>query len=198
MLVHLEQRIRCIHCSACETVKTEQVPWAAHGSNFTHASEERTACLPQQYSRTAVSNFLRVTRRTVGGIIRRVVDPELNATGGLLDGLKRIGIDELSYRRHHEYVTVVVDHARGVVVWSSKGKNAKTLRAFFEELGPKRCAAIESVTIDMSKAYISAVKETVPEACLVFDRFHVQRLVQGAVDACPCSKARGTSPMPST
>ena len=111
-----------------------------------------------------------------------MVERDHETSGDRLDGLKHIGIDELSYRRHHEYVTVVVDHERGAVVWSSKGKNAETLKAFFEELGPERCKAIESVTIDMSKAYISAVKDKVPRARLVFDRFHVQRLVQDALD----------------
>jgi transposase len=182
MTVHLKYSIRRVHCDACGAVKTERVPWAAPDSGFTHAFEERAAYLAQQSSSTAVSKLLRVTWRTVGRIIRRVVHRELDASGVRLDGLKHIGIDELSYRRHHEYVTVVVDHERGVVVWSSKGKNAKTLKAFFEELGPERCAAIESVTIDMSRAYISVVKDQVPHARLVFDRFHVQRLVQDALD----------------
>ncbi|MCP3996908.1 MAG: ISL3 family transposase [bacterium] len=182
MMVHLRYAIRRVHCDACGTVKTEQVPWSAPGSNFTHAFEERTAYLAQQSSSTAVSKLLRVTWRTVGRIIRRVVQRGLDASGDRLDGLAHIGIDELSYRRHHEYVTVVVDHERGVVVWSSKGKNAETLQAFFEDLGPERCAAIESVTIDMSQAYISVVKDKIPHACLVFDRFHVQRLVQDALD----------------
>ena len=182
MMVHLRYKIRRIHCDACGSVKTEQVPWAAPGSNFTYAFEERTGYLAQQSNSTAVSKLLRITWRTVGRIIRRVVDRALEASGDRLDGLKHIGIDELSYRRHHEYVTVVVDHERGVVVWSSKGKNAETLQAFFDELGPERCAAIESVTIDMSQAYISVVKDKVPLARLVFDRFHVQRLVQDALD----------------
>lgn len=182
MMVHLRYSIRRIHCVACGSVKTEQVPWAAPGSNFTRAFEERTSYLAQQSSRTAVHKLLRITWRTVGRIINHVVDRQLDASGDRLHGLVHIGIDELSYRRHHEYVTVVVDHVRAVVVWSSKGKNAETLRAFFKELGPKRCAAIESVTIDMSKAYISVVKEMIPNARLVFDRFHVQRLVQDALD----------------
>lgn len=183
MTVHLLYAIRRVHCEPCGTVKTEKVAWADAGSNFTRAFEERTAYLAQQSSSTAVSKLLRVTWRTVGRIIRRVVVRELKDRKDPLDGLKHIGVDELSYRRHHEYVTVVVDHERGVVVWASRGKNAATLSAFFEELGEERCAAIESVTIDMSKAFIKAVEEKVPSARLVFDRFHVQRLVQDALDA---------------
>ncbi len=57
-----------------------------------------------------------------------------------------------------------VGHERGAVVWSAPGKNAATLRTFFEELGEEGCAQIESVTTDMSSAYIKAVKEVVPGA----------------------------------
>jgi len=182
MTVRLRYSMRRVHCKKCDGVKTEQVPWAVAGSNFTFAFEERVAYLAQQSSTTAVSKLMRVMWRTVGGIVSRVVPRHLDAEQDRLDGLRHIGIDELSYRRHHEYITVVIDHERGVVVWSSRGKNADTLRAFFDELGPERCAEIESVTIDMSKAFISAVEEKVPNARLVFDRFHVQRLVQNALD----------------
>jgi len=182
MTLHLRYSIRRVHCERCGAVKTEQVPWAAHGGNFTYAFEERTAFLAQQCSQTAVHKLHRVAWRTVGGIVSRVVGRTLGDRDERLDGLKHIGIDELSYRRHHEYITVVVDHEQGKVVWSSKGKSAETLRAFFKDLGPERRAAIETVTIDMSQAYISAVREMVPHARLVFDRFHVQRLVQDALD----------------
>jgi len=97
MTVHLKYSIRLVHCDACGTVKTERVPWAAPDSGFTHAFEERAAYLTQQSSSTAVSKLLRVTWRTVGRIIRRVVHRELEASGDRLDGLKHIGIDELSY-----------------------------------------------------------------------------------------------------
>jgi len=193
MMVHLKYTIRRVHCDSCGTVKTEAVPWAGPGAAFTHAFEERAAYLAQQSSRTAVSELIRVSWRAVGSIIRRVVDRDMEVKGDRLDGLRHIGIDELSYRRHHEYVTVVVDHERGAVVWSSKGKNAETLRAFFEELGPERAAAIESVTIDMSQAYISVVKDVVPHARLVFDRFHVQRLVQDALDETRRDEVRAAS-----
>lgn len=84
--------------------------------------------------------------------------------------------------RHHEYVTVAVDHRRGHVVWAQPGKNADTLKAFFDELGPERCTKLEAVTSDMSAAYIKAVTERSPHAKLIFDRFHVQRLAQDAID----------------
>ena len=182
MFVKLRYAIRRVHCPACAGVKTEQVPWASPGCNFTHAFEERVAFLAQQSSKTAVSKLMRVTWRTVGGIISRVVGRHLDAGEDRLEGLRHIGIDELSYRKHHQYVTVVIDHERGVVVWSQRGKSADTLRAFFEDLGPERCKLIESATIDMSAAYISAVGEMIPDAKMIFDRFHVQRLVQNALD----------------
>jgi len=182
MTVRLHYSIRRVHCTECDGVRTEQVPWAARGSNFTLPFEERVAWLAQQSSNTAVSTLMRVVWRTVGSIVSRVVPRHLDTQEDRLDGLRHIGIDELSYRRHHEYITVVVDHERSVVVWAARGKNADTLRAFFDELGADRCAKIESVTIDMSQAYISAVSEKVPHARLVFDRFHVQRLLQNALD----------------
>ena len=182
MQVRLRYAIRRVRCHRCRGVKTESVPWASPGAGFTTPFEERVAYLAQQCSKTAVSRLMRVAWRTVGEIIRRVVDRHFDEVEDRLDGLRHIGIDELSYRRHHEYVTVVVDHVSGRVVWSMPGKNADTLHRFFDELGPERAAAIESVTIDMSQAYISAVEDRVPKARLVFDRFHVQRLIQNALD----------------
>ncbi len=182
MTLHLQYRILRAHCPSCGTVKTERVPWAALGANFTYAFEERAAYLAQQCSRTAVATLLRTAWRTVGSIIRRVVDRSREEGDDGLDGLRLIGVDELSYRRHHEYVTVVVDHERGRVVWASKGKSAATLKRFFEDLGPERCSQLEAVTLDLSQAYIKAVTEATPEAKLIFDRFHIQRLAQEALD----------------
>jgi transposase len=127
-----------------------------------------------------VATQMRVSWRTVGGIVRRVVGRKLPADR--LDGLLRIGIDELSYRKHHEYVTVIVDHDRQCVVWTAPGKNAATVAKFFEALGPERAGQLKVVTMDMSAAYIAAVKAGAPQAQIVFDRFHVQRLAHDALD----------------
>jgi transposase len=183
-LRYAPRRVRCPRCG----VTTEMVPWADPMSWFTHGFEQTTAYLAQMSSKTVVSTMMRVAWATVGAIIARVVERLL--PGDRLDGLTHIGVDELSYRKHHKYVTIVVDHITGRVVWAREGKNADTLRAFFEELGPARAALIEAVTIDMSQAYISAVSESAKNARIIFDRFHVQKLVQEALDEVRRAEAR--------
>lgn len=188
MTLHLRYAPRRVRCCACG-VTTEMVPWAEPQSWFTRAFEQMVGYLAQNASKAVVSTLLRITWATVGSIIGRIVDRSLPADR--LAGLRRIGIDELSYRKHHKYVTVVVDHDTGRVVWAREGKNADTLKAFFAELGKARCDALEAITIDMSGAYIAAVTECAPNAKLIFDRFHVQRLLQNALDEVRRAEVRG-------
>ena len=190
MRVWLRYRPRRANCHRCG-VTTEMVPWAAHDSWFTWAFEQTTAYLAQQCNRTVVSTMMRIAWATVGSIIRRVVDRL--APADLLDGLTHIGVDELSYRKHHKYVTIVVDHTTGRVVWAREGKNADVLIEFFRELGEARAAQLQAVTIDMSKAYIKAVETMAPKATIVFDRFHVQRLVHDALDELRRSQVRAAT-----
>lgn len=179
MQLHLRYNTRRVKCPTCG-VKVERLPWAETSSWFTRPFEDHVGYLAQRSDKTTISSMMSVAWETVGAIVQRVV--ARRGDRDALDDLTQIGVDELSYRRHHEYVTVVVDHKRGHVVWAHPGKNADTLKAFFEELGPERCAKLEAVTIDMSAAYIKAVTECTPNAQIIFDRFHVQRLAQDAVD----------------
>lgn len=179
MTLRLRYSLRRLKCRLCG-VTVERVPWAGHDTGFTEPFEQLVGWLTQRNDRTSVSSLMRVAWKTVGRIIMRVA--ARLAPGDPLDGLVHIGVDELSYRRHHEYVTIVVDHDRGAVVWAHPGKNADTLKLFFAELGPERNAKLEVVTIDMSAAYIKAVTEASPAAQIIFDRFHVQRLAHDAVD----------------
>ena len=179
MKLHLRAPLRRVRCPRCG-ITTELVPWAQPLSWFTDAFEQTVAYLAQSAAKTVVAEMMRVAWASVGAIVERFVarhrgdDP--------LAGLTHIGVDELSYRRHHEYVTVVVDHIKARIVWAAPGKNAETLRGFFSELGADRCENLKAITIDMSGAYIAAVTEAAPKAKLVFDRFHVQRLAHDALD----------------
>lgn len=190
MLLYLRYDTRRVDCPRCG-VKVELVPWAEPGSWFTRPFEDHVGYLAQRNDKTTISHSMRIAWNTVGTIVRRVV--ARHGDRDPLDQLTHIGVDELSYRRHHEYITVVVDHQRGCVVWAHPGKNADTLKTFFAELGPERCAKLEAVTIDMSDAYIKAVTECSPHAQIIFDRFHVQRLVQDALDEVRRNEVRATT-----
>ena len=170
------RRVRCRHCG----VRVEKVPWAAPGCWFTYAFEDQVAYLAQRTDKTTVCDLMRIAWATVGDIAQRVV--ERRGPDDRLDGLVHIGIDELSVRRHHKYITVVVDHDRSRIVWAGEGKTADAVGAFFDQLGPERCAQIRTVTLDMSRAYAKAVTDACPQATQALDRFHVQRLVHDAVD----------------
>jgi len=82
---------------------------------------------------------------------------------------------------HDRYLTTVVDHGTGGIVWCSAGRNAQTLQAFFDQLGERK-TSIRLVSIDMSGSYQQAVRENIPNAEIAFDPFHVVRLAQRAVD----------------
>src|SRR5512138_962353 len=179
MEVTLRYDLRRVDCGRCGKV-AEMVPWAEHDSRYTRGFEDHVAYLAQRTDQTSVSTSMRIAWRTVGTIVQRVV--ARCRRSDLLDNLEYIGIDELSYRRHHEYLTVVVDHVQQRVVWVSEGKNVATVGRFFDALGAERTARLKCVTVDMSAAYVEAVTSRSPQAQIVFDRFHVQRLVQDALD----------------
>ncbi len=177
--IWLAYALRRVACPACG-IRAEKVPWAAHASRFTSDFAETVAYLAQTMDQTAVTKLMGITWRAVENIVAQVVFERLDANR--FDGVRRIGIDEFSYRKRHHYLTVIVNHDTRRVIWACEGRSAVALSAFFERLGPQRCALIETVTIDMSHAYKKAVTDNLPNAEIVYDRFHVQRIASIAVD----------------
>ena len=181
MKAFLRYTMRRVCCPKC-SVRVEQVPWAESGSRFTKAFENQVAYLAQRCDKTTITRLMRVTWRTVGDIVQRVVVKAGLLSPARFDGLRHIGVDELSYRKHHKYITIVTDHVSGRIVWVGKGKSSETVGMFFKALGTERSAKIESVTLDLSAAFIKGVTENAPQAKMIFDRFHIQRLVHNALD----------------
>lgn len=175
-LLYEPWRVSCRRCG----VRVEEVSWAPHRGRFTYDFEEMAAYLAQVTDQTQVSRLLGISWKTVGSIIERVVARRLDPDR--LAGLRRIGIDEFSYRKRHRYLTIVVDHDRRRVVWAGVGRSAETLGRFFDLLGEQGCRRIELATIDMAGGYIKAIRERLPAAQIVFDRFHVERLALDALD----------------
>jgi transposase len=174
----IECELRRLECPDCG-VHLEAVPWARPGAHHTRDLEDVVAWLAQQMAKTPIAGLLRIGWDTVGRIVERVVAEHLDESR--LDSLVAIGVDEISYRRGQRYLTSVVDHQTGAIVWCSPGRNAATLQAFFTELGDHR-HSIRAVSIDMSGSYAKAIRDSIPEAEICFDPFHVVRLGQRAVD----------------
>jgi transposase len=170
------RRVRCPDCG----VKVEGVAWARPGARHTRDLEDVVAFLAQQMAKTPVARLLRIDWETVGRIVDRVVRDRLD--GERLRGLIAIGVDEVSWRRRHRYLTCVADHHTGGIVWLREGRNAATLQAFFDELGEDGRASIRAVSIDMSAGYEQAVRAALPAAEVCFDPWHVVKLAGEAVD----------------
>ena len=158
------------------------VPWARHASRFVRCFEDQVCWLAVHTSKSAVAELMRVAWRTVGGICERVLAEAERADPGRLDGLRRIGIDEISYRKGQRYLTVVVDHDTGRLVWAAPGANADVLDGFFALLGAKRCARIELISADMGAWIAKAARTACPRAELCLDPFHVVALATEALD----------------
>jgi transposase len=182
-------RVRCPLCG----VRTEAVPWAEAGSRFTRDFEHQVAWLAQQCDLSAVAEYFRVPWSSVRNILRRVVERTWDGDGAL-DGLRVIGVDEISYRRHHKYLTVVVDHLTGRVVWAGKDRKVKTLLRFFKKLGPERAAQLQAISADMWEPYLIVLRKKAPQARVVFDRFHIVRHLNKALASVRAELARSADP----
>jgi transposase len=179
-MVFVEAQAPRVHCPA-HGVVVAAVPWARHGAGHTRQFDEQVAWLATQCSKTAITQLMRIAWRTVGSIITRVW-AEIDAFADRLDGLRRIGIDEISYRRGYLYLTVVVDHDSGRLVWAAPGRDRATLRAFFDELGPERSALVTHVSADQADWVAHVVAERCPGAVQCADPFHVVKWATDALD----------------
>jgi len=167
-------RVRC----RSHGVVVAHVPWAEHAAGHTHTFDQQVAWLAVKTSKQATTELMRVAWRTVGAIISRVyarAQAQALAVSGRdgLDGLRRIGIDEISYKRNHKYVLVVVDHDTATLVWAAQGRDKATMRSFFDDLGAQRAALISHVSADGADFIAEIVAERAPQAVLCADPFHV-------------------------
>ena len=124
---------------------------------------------------------MRVAWRTVGRILTRAVE-DANASVDLLASVRRIGIDETSYRRGHRYLLVVVCHDTGRLLWAAEGRNQQTLQGFFDALGEERCKQATHVSCDAAAWNHACALEDCPHAVICMDAFHVVQWVNDAVD----------------
>jgi transposase len=179
--VFLEADVYRLECRRCGLVRTEQVPWARAGARLTRDFEDVIGWLAQRADKTTVAKLLGCAWETVDRAAKRLVDEHLD--DARLDELYRIGIDEISYKRGHKYLTVIADHDSGRVVWVSLDRNRQAVDQFFDALGEDRTAALQVVTMDGSSVYRPAVQGRAGHATICLDPFHVIKWTNEALES---------------
>jgi len=161
-------------CKVCGAVRQAGVGFAPHQHRYTKRFARYVLDLARCMTMWDVAQHLGVSWNLVKTILKQ--DLQRRFSRPRLRELRRIAIDEISIGRGHRYLTVVLDLGTGAVVFVGKGKGSEALDPFWRKVRWAR-AKIEAVALDMSQAYIRAVHDNLPEAVLVFDHFHVVKLM---------------------
>lgn len=158
-----------------------QVPRARHDAGHTRTFDDTVAWPATHTSKTPITGLLRTVWATVGAIVARVVD-EARAAVDPYDRLVRIGIDGISHKRYHRYLTVVLDHDSGQLVWAAKGRDKKTLEGFFDALGEQRCTKIRLWSCDAAEWIGAVVRAPCANPTVCLDAFHPVRWAADPLD----------------
>jgi transposase len=157
------------------------VPWARHDAGFTRSFDDQAAWLAVNTSKTAICQLMRIAWRTVGRICERV-SAEAKAGRDLFAGLTELGFDEIAIRKGQKYLTVVVDHRTGRLVWAAFGRDRKTVEKFLDLLGQERCQQIKLVSCDDAEWITRPVAERCPDAVICLDPWHIVKAATDALD----------------
>jgi transposase len=162
-------RIKCIE----HGVIVARVPWARHNSDYIHGFETAVTWLTLHATVQDVAEYFRIDWHTVGPIARRVQESLGKEQPNRFDNLEEIGIDETSYKKGHKYMTVVVNHKTGQLIWAKKGHGKEILAEFFKGLTEEQRAKIKYVTADGASWIAECIKDCCPNAKRCIDPFHV-------------------------
>jgi transposase len=161
-------------CRRCGAVKQAKVAFAPGRHRYTRRFARHVLDLTRAMTMSDVARHLGVSWNVVKAILK--TDLERRFRRPKLQGLRRIATFEVSIERGHRYLTIVLDLDSGAVVFVGEGKGADALDPFWKRLR-RSGVRIEAVATDMSQAYIRAVRTHLPDTTLVFDRFHVVKLM---------------------
>lgn len=177
----LVARVPRIECPTHGVLQVK-VPWAEPGSHFTALFEAIAIDWLREASVNAVSRRLGLSWDEVDGIMQRAVKRGLARRS--TKKITRIGIDETSFQKRHEYVTVVSDLTEDEVLYVADGRKEASLDGFFDQYDPSELLEIEAIAMDMHMPYIRSVENNIwgAEEKICFDKFHVAKHLGDAVD----------------
>ena len=170
--------VQRIGCRDCGTVRRIDIGIAEPRRWYTKAFERYALALSKKMTMKDVADLLGVGWDTIKSIFKRYLSRRFSKPS--LGKLKYIAIDEISVRKGHKYLTLVMDLESGAVVFAGEGRSMESLAPFWKRLKRTK-AKIQAVATDMNAGYINAVMENLKNADLVFDRFHVVKLMNDKI-----------------
>ena len=178
--VHLLCAPRRVNCKHCGGIHVEALPWSSGKQQFTHALMVTLSTWARILTWQQVATLFHCAWSTVAKAVDEAV--RYGLANRDLSEVTLIGIDEISRKRGHVYVTNVYDLDSRRLLWSGEGRGKATLQAFFETFGQEQTAQLVGVCCDMWQPYVDVVKDNAPNALLVFDKFHIVQHLSKAVD----------------
>jgi transposase len=179
--LRLRYRPRRIHCPRCG-LRVEDFPWAEPWARVTTALANAVAMLARELSWQGTARQYGLNWKSVATVVKRAVEYGLRHRAR--PPVHVIGIDEVSRRKGQVYLTVVYDLERRLLLWVGDDRTEEAVRPFFtEEMGRRRCQTLRVVCMDMWAPYAHLVREYATNAKLLFDRFHIVKHLNEAVDA---------------
>lgn len=178
---YLTARVPRIRCGKCG-LRLVDLPWARSGSGFTLLFEALIMILAKSMPVNTIARFVGEHDTRLWRVLHHYVDEARDKADYC--NVRQVGMDETSRSRGHNYVSLFVDLQGPQVLFATEGKDASTVKRFKLDLtahggDPE---AIEEMCCDMSPAFINGVKEHFPNAQLTFDKFHVMKIINEAVD----------------
>jgi transposase len=177
----LRYRPRRVECPRCG-VRVEDFPWAESWARVTTALSNAVAVLARELSWQGTAREYGLNWKSVATIVKRAVHYGLKHRAR--PPVHVIGIDEVSRRKGQVYLTVVYDLERRVLLWVGDDRTEEAVRPFFtQEMGKRRCQTLRVVCMDMWAPYAKLVRDHAINAQILFDRFHIVKHLNEAVDA---------------
>ncbi len=178
--VTLHYSPRRVYCQHCGGIYVESMAWAAGKRRLTNAFACYLATWARLLPWLEVARLFKCSWGTVAASVDFVVKYGLENRD--LSGITHIGIDEISRRKGHKYLTNVYDLKTKRLIWSGKGRTEETLKEFFDFFGENRAKQLQGICCDMWVPYFNVIENRAPNAVLVFDKFHIVRHLMNAVD----------------
>jgi len=181
MRIYLDVEVRRVSCRRCKKVKQERLEWLADNPFYTKRFAFYVGRRCRGSSLTDVAKELHLNWKTVKALEKQYMREQLKRVG--MPGPKVIGIDEISIRKGHSYRIVVSDLVRQRPIWfGGQDRSEASMDLFFKELGTKKSRKIELAVMDMWKAFLNSTQRHAPQAAILYDKFHVMRHLNEALD----------------